>query len=42
MGAVSRGEGGGEEEGGGIWALAPFIAVDRRAGGPVFSESWRR
>lgn len=34
MGAGSRGEGGGEEEGGGIWAPAPFIAAARRAGVP--------
>lgn len=32
MGAGSRGEGGGEEEGGGIWAPAPFIAAARRVG----------
>lgn len=32
MGARSRGEGGGEEEGGGLWAAAPFIATAGRAG----------
>ncbi|XP_019307972.1 dynamin-1-like protein isoform X9 [Panthera pardus] len=32
MGAGSRGEGGGEEEGGGLWAPAPFIAAAGRAG----------
>ncbi|XP_045322317.1 dynamin-1-like protein isoform X11 [Leopardus geoffroyi] len=32
MGAGSRGEGGGEEEGGGLWAPAPFIAATGRAG----------
>ncbi|KAM8801723.1 dynamin-1-like protein isoform 2-T2 [Rhynchonycteris naso] len=33
MGAGSRGEGGGEEEGGGIWAPAPFIAAALPGGG---------
>lgn len=36
MGAGSRGEGGGEEEGGGLWAPAPFIAAAGRAGVPRF------
>lgn len=36
MGAGSRGEGGGEEEGGGLWAPAPFIAAAGRARVPCF------
>lgn len=36
MGAGSRGEGGGEEEGGGLWAPAPFIAAAGRTGVPCF------
>ena len=32
MGAGSLGEGGGEEEGGGLWVPAPFIAAAGRAG----------
>lgn len=42
MGAGFRGEGGGEEEGGELWAPAPFIAVAGGHWGPMFSESWRR